>query len=106
LIQVLPSITTAPCSLAPTPRATGDHRAAPSRIVLPYHPGHEGVGVVEQVTDGGTTVHPGDRGTVEPHLPCWDCKMYRTGRENLCENLVFFGCGYEQGGMAESSPSR
>ena len=38
---------------------------------------------------------------VEPDLPCWTCKMCTTGRENLCENLQFFGCGYAQGGMAD-----
>jgi threonine dehydrogenase-like Zn-dependent dehydrogenase len=27
--------------------------------------------------------------------------MCRSGRENLCENLKFFGCGYPQGGMAD-----
>jgi threonine dehydrogenase-like Zn-dependent dehydrogenase len=27
--------------------------------------------------------------------------MCLSGRENLCENLKFFGCGYPQGGMAD-----
>jgi 2-desacetyl-2-hydroxyethyl bacteriochlorophyllide A dehydrogenase len=27
--------------------------------------------------------------------------MCTTGRSNLCENLKFFGCGYDQGGMAD-----
>jgi threonine dehydrogenase-like Zn-dependent dehydrogenase len=27
--------------------------------------------------------------------------MCASGRENLCENLGFFGCGYPQGGMAD-----
>jgi threonine dehydrogenase-like Zn-dependent dehydrogenase len=27
--------------------------------------------------------------------------MCTSGRENLCENLQFFGCGYGQGGMAD-----
>ncbi len=44
---------------------------------------------------------PGERVIVEPDLPCWTCKMCTTGRENLCENLQFFGCGYPQGGMAD-----
>ena len=43
----------------------------------------------------------GERVIVEPDLPCWTCKMCTTGRENLCENLQFFGCGYPQGGMAD-----
>lgn len=34
-------------------------------------------------------------------MPCWNCKQCRQGQENLCENLEFFGCGYEQGGMAD-----
>ena len=44
---------------------------------------------------------PGQRVTLEPDLPCWTCKMCTSGRENLCENLQFFGCGYRQGGMAD-----
>lgn len=70
-------------------------------IPLPYHPGHEVVGVVRSVGSQVDTVAVGDRVTVEPTLPCWECKMCTTGRENLCENLRFFGCGYEQGGMAD-----
>ena len=70
-------------------------------IPLPYHPGHESVGVVEAVGDGVTGLKPGQRVTVEPDLPCWSCKMCSTGRQNLCENLRFFGCGYDQGGMAD-----
>jgi len=73
-------------------------------VALPYRPGHEVVGVVESVdasasAAGGLAV--GQRVIVEPDLPCWTCKMCTTGRENLCENLKFFGCGYPQGGMAD-----
>ncbi|SEH85196.1 2-desacetyl-2-hydroxyethyl bacteriochlorophyllide A dehydrogenase [Mycolicibacterium rutilum] len=70
-------------------------------IALPYHPGHEVVGVVAARGDGVDTVEVGARVTVEPDLPCWQCKQCRRGAENLCENLRFFGCGYEQGGMAD-----
>ena len=80
-----------------------DTHAAHNRhpfIRLPYHPGHEVVGVVEVVGDDVASVAPGQRVTVEPDLPCWTCKPCTTGRENLCENLLFFGCGWEQGGMA------
>jgi 2-desacetyl-2-hydroxyethyl bacteriochlorophyllide A dehydrogenase len=70
-------------------------------IRLPYHPGHEVVGVVETVAEDVDSVVPGQRVTVEPDLPCWTCKPCRTGRQNLCENLQFFGCGWEQGGMAD-----
>jgi 2-desacetyl-2-hydroxyethyl bacteriochlorophyllide A dehydrogenase len=71
-------------------------------ISLPYAPGHEVVGVVSEVAHGLTTeLAVGQRVTVEPTLPCWSCKQCRAGRENLCENLAFFGCGYPQGGMAD-----
>jgi threonine dehydrogenase-like Zn-dependent dehydrogenase len=70
-------------------------------IPLPYYPGHEVTGVVTEVASEVTSVAVGVRVTVEPTLPCWDCKQCRQGQENLCENLQFFGCGYRQGGMAD-----
>ena len=73
-------------------------------IALPYAPGHEVLGVVAElgtavVTTTGLAV--GTRVAVEPTLPCWQCKQCLAGRQNLCENLAFFGCGYAQGGMAD-----
>lgn len=70
-------------------------------VSLPYRPGHEVVGVVEVAGSAVEGYAPGQRVIVEPDLPCWTCKMCTSGRENLCENLQFFGCGYPQGGMAD-----
>jgi 2-desacetyl-2-hydroxyethyl bacteriochlorophyllide A dehydrogenase len=70
-------------------------------VPLPYRPGHEVVGVIESVGSAVAGHPPGQRVIVEPDLPCWTCKMCTSGRENLCENLQFFGCGYPQGGMAD-----
>jgi 2-desacetyl-2-hydroxyethyl bacteriochlorophyllide A dehydrogenase len=70
-------------------------------VSMPYRPGHEVVGVIEAVGSAVDTRAPGQRVIVEPYLPCWTCKMCTSGRENLCENLQFFGCGYRQGGMAD-----
>lgn len=70
-------------------------------VSLPYHPGHEVVGIVCELGPEVIGVAVEDHVTVEPTLPCWHCKMCSTGRSNLCENLVFFGCGYNQGGMAD-----
>jgi len=70
-------------------------------VPLPYRPGHEVVGVIEAVDPAVQARRPGERVIVEPYLPCWACKMCTSGRENLCENLKFFGCGYAQGGMAD-----
>lgn len=60
-------------------------------IPIPYLPGHEATGVVDEIGDDVTTVSVGDRVVVEPTLPCWQCKPCRNGNENLCENLQFFG---------------
>lgn len=68
----------------------------------PYAPGHEVVGVVTAVGAGVTAVRVGQRATVEPDLPCWECKQCRAGRQNLCERLGFFGCGSAQGGLADT----
>jgi 2-desacetyl-2-hydroxyethyl bacteriochlorophyllide A dehydrogenase len=70
-------------------------------VSLPYRPGHEVVGVIEATGPDVEGYTPGQRVIVEPDLPCWTCKMCASGRENLCENLQFFGCGYPQGGMAD-----
>lgn len=70
-------------------------------IALPYHPGHEVVGIVESIGARVNTVAAGQRVVVEPTLPCWHCKTCTTGSSNLCENLQFFGCGWQQGGMAD-----
>ena len=67
----------------------------------PYYPGHEVVGVITALGDGPDKVSLGDRVTVQPTLPCGHCKLCLTERENLCENLQFFGCGYREGGMAD-----
>lgn len=65
-------------------------------ITLPYAAGHEVCGVaVAGALPAGTRV------TVEPYLPCWSCKQCLAGRPNVCENLRFFGCAHDQGGMAE-----
>jgi 2-desacetyl-2-hydroxyethyl bacteriochlorophyllide A dehydrogenase len=65
-------------------------------ITLPYAAGHEVSGVVV-----AGPVPAGARVTVVPYLPCWMCKQCRAGRPNVCENLRFFGCAHDQGGMAE-----
>ena len=77
--------------------ARGRHPFVP----LPYRPGHEVVGVIETAGSAVKAGAPGQRIIVQPYLPCWACKMCTSGRENLCENLQFFGCGYRQGGMAD-----
>ena len=68
-------------------------------ISLPYVPGHEVVGVV--AATGAVRRAAGRRVTVEPYLPCWNCKQCSRGQQNICENLGFLGCGDPQGAMAD-----
>jgi len=90
------SVVTGVCG-SDTHAAHGRHPFVP----LPYQPGHEVVGVVTALGAGVDNVEVGQRVTAEPDLPCWNCKQCNAGRQNLCENLTFFGCGYAQGGMAD-----
>lgn len=70
-------------------------------VPLPYHPGHEVVGVVESV-GGGVEVLVGTRVVVEPIMACGRCKYCLDGRYNLCSTMVFFGCTAPTGGLADS----
>ncbi|GAA2011418.1 alcohol dehydrogenase catalytic domain-containing protein [Nakamurella flavida] len=69
-------------------------------VPLPYHPGHEVVGVVRAVGDG-VDLAVGSRVVVEPILACGHCKYCRDGRYNLCATMSFFGCTAPTGGLAD-----
>ena len=76
-------------------------------LKLPHIPGHEIVGEVVEV--GKTVKHlkPGDRVVAYMYTVCGDCHACRSGRENLCVNIVRLG--FERpGGHAEyiSVPER
>jgi propanol-preferring alcohol dehydrogenase len=68
---------------------------------IPLVPGHEIVGVVEQVGRGVSGFAEGDRVGV-PWLgyTCGECLQCRRGRENLCPNARFTGYSID-GGYAE-----
>ena len=68
---------------------------------FPLVPGHEIVGVVEDIGDGVVDLLPGDRVGI-PWLgyTCGVCEYCRSGRENLCPEARF--TGYQtDGGYAE-----
>jgi 2-desacetyl-2-hydroxyethyl bacteriochlorophyllide A dehydrogenase len=69
-------------------------------IDLPYRPGHEVVGVVDEIGDGVEGLGAGDRVVVEPNLACGRCPQCRAGRYNICANLQVFGC-QTPGGLAD-----
>lgn len=68
---------------------------------LPLVPGHEIVGVVEELGDDVAGLAPGDRLGV-PWLgrTCLACEYCRSGRENLCDDALFTGYTRD-GGYAE-----
>ena len=66
----------------------------------PRIPGHEFVGVVEQVGSEVTKVKVGDRVAVEPILYCGNCYACRQGRQNVCRSVMTAGVHFD-GGMRE-----
>jgi threonine dehydrogenase-like Zn-dependent dehydrogenase len=62
------------------------HKATPGVII-----GHEGVGVVEAVGSGVTTLQPGDRVVIAPRLTCGQCRYCRRGLDNQCTNYRTIG---------------
>ena len=73
----------------------------PVKPTLPFIPGHEGVGVVEEVGSLVTNVRPGDRvGLPWLHTACGECVHCLSGWETLCESQQNTGYSVD-GGFAE-----
>lgn len=67
----------------------------------PIVPGHQVVGVVDQVGEGCVNLKRGDRaGIAWLRRTCGACEFCRSGRENLCEQARFTGW-HAHGGYAE-----
>lgn len=56
----------------------------------PFVLGHEPGGVVVETGKNVKTLKPGDRVALEPGKTCGKCEMCKTGRYNLCPDVVFF----------------
>lgn len=63
----------------------GDYIVAP-----PFVLGHEAGGTVVEVGSEVTHLKPGDKVALEPGKTCGKCEFCRTGRYNLCQDVVFF----------------
>ncbi len=67
----------------------------------PIIPGHQVVGRVERVGPGATRFAPGQRvGIAWLRWTCGECRLCRSGRENLCARAQFTGY-HADGGYAE-----
>jgi alcohol dehydrogenase, propanol-preferring len=77
------------------------HGDWPVKPALPFTPGHEGVGIVEELGEGVTEVELGDR-VAMPWLgyACGTCDYCVSGRETLCEQQLNTGYAID-GGFAE-----
>lgn len=69
-------------------------------ISLPYTPGHENSGWVEEVGSAVTNVEVGDAVIVHPLITCGLCRACRAGDDMHCENSAFPGID-TNGGFAE-----
>jgi len=68
---------------------------------LPVIPGHQIVGVVDQLGANVTRFRPGDRvGVAWLHSACGQCDFCRRGLENLCDQARFTGL-HADGGYAQ-----
>lgn len=62
--------------------------------VFPLIPGHELVGVVDQLGEGATGLRLGEQVTVNPNVHCGRCQYCLAGRLILCENLEGYGSNF------------
>jgi NAD+-dependent secondary alcohol dehydrogenase Adh1 len=74
--------------------------AEAAQIQLPYVPGHENAGWIEEVGSGVTNVAVGDTVIVHPFITCGLCRACRSGDDMHCENGSFPGLNRD-GGFAE-----
>jgi propanol-preferring alcohol dehydrogenase len=78
--------------------AEGDLELHRPRVV----PGHEVVGVVEEVGTGCSSIVPGELvGAAWLGRTCGACRYCRSGNENLCEHAIFTGWDID-GGYADA----
>ena len=69
-------------------------------INLPYTPGHENAGWVEEIGPAVTNVDVGDAVIVHPLITCGLCRACRAGDDMHCENSAFPGID-TNGGFAQ-----
>ena len=72
----------------------------PYGVRLPYTPGHETAGWVEEVGSEVQAVRPGDAVLVDPNDSCGRCRACRLGLDTFCESVRMPGFTAD-GGFAE-----
>lgn len=70
-------------------------------VTEPLVLGHESAGEVVAVGSEVKHLALGDRVTIEPGIPCLECKHCLTGRYNLCDSVRFLGAPPHHGTFRE-----
>lgn len=68
--------------------------------ISPIIPGHEFSGEIVELGQGVTGFQVGDRVTVPPLIPCFQCKWCQIGEYSLCEHYDYYG-SRRDGAMAQ-----
>src|SRR5271157_2315605 len=76
-------------------------KLGPFTVSTPYIPGHEACGVVAQETGRPGGPSEGQRVAIEPGIPCRRCALCKSGRYNLCRDVVFMSAPPINGTFAE-----
>ncbi len=76
-------------------------RIGPYVVTSPLALGHEAGGVVTAVGAEVTGLEVGQRVSLEPGVPCRDCKQCLAGRYNLCPDVKFFATPPYDGAFCE-----
>ncbi len=58
-------------------------------VTKPYVPGHEACGIVAATGTGVYGFSEGDHVVIEPGISCGSCSFCRSGRYNLCPQVIF-----------------
>ena len=78
-----------------------DGKLGPFTVTEPYTPGHEASGTVVHAAETGAGPEVGQRVAIEPGIPCRRCEFCKSGRYNLCPDVVFLSAPPIDGTFAE-----
>jgi len=63
--------------------------------------GHEAAGEITGMGKKVKGFEIGDKVVIEPGTPCWQCNYCKTGRYNMCPDIVFFATPPDDGALCE-----
>lgn len=73
----------------------------PFKVTSPYIPGHEACGKVIRAATSASGPPVGQSVTIEPGIPCRRCEFCKSGRYNLCPDVMFMSAPPVDGTFAE-----